>query len=140
MALATLTRHGAEDGSVFSFLGRDENGPHRREALKVLRPEISNNETFQQRFIREADSIAALEHQVKMMPTKRGIRQGELSTYLPRPGCAARRAPRPAVKFSEPLFTNSVEGAMKQRFTDGPISRPRWASFTNSQATSKTAV
>lgn len=34
----------------------------RREALKVLRPEISNDETFQQRFIREADSIAALEH------------------------------------------------------------------------------
>lgn len=46
-----------------------------------------------------------------MVPTNRGIRQGELSTHLLPPGCAARRAPRPAVKFSEPLFTNSVEGA-----------------------------
>jgi serine/threonine protein kinase len=34
----------------------------RREALKILRPDVSTDETFQQRFIREADSIAASEH------------------------------------------------------------------------------
>jgi serine/threonine protein kinase, bacterial len=34
----------------------------RREALKILRHDISTDETFRQRFIREADSIAALEH------------------------------------------------------------------------------
>ena len=34
----------------------------RQEALKVLRPDISTDETFRQRFIREAHSIAALEH------------------------------------------------------------------------------
>ena len=34
----------------------------RHEALKVLRTDISNDDNFRQRFIREADSIAALEH------------------------------------------------------------------------------
>ncbi|MDA0251906.1 MAG: hypothetical protein O2892_12450 [Actinomycetota bacterium] len=34
----------------------------RTEALKLLRPEISNDETFRVRFIREADSIAELDH------------------------------------------------------------------------------
>ena len=34
----------------------------RREALKVLRKDLSEDDSFRQRFIREADSIAALEH------------------------------------------------------------------------------
>lgn len=34
----------------------------RQEALKILRAEIANDDNFRQRFIREADSIAALEH------------------------------------------------------------------------------
>ena len=34
----------------------------RQEALKILRTDISNDDSFRQRFIREADSIAALEH------------------------------------------------------------------------------
>jgi len=34
----------------------------RHEALKILRTDISNDDSFRQRFIREADSIAALEH------------------------------------------------------------------------------
>lgn len=34
----------------------------RREALKILRHDVSADETFRQRFIREADSIADLEH------------------------------------------------------------------------------
>lgn len=34
----------------------------RQEALKILRPDISTDHDFRRRFIREADSIAALEH------------------------------------------------------------------------------
>lgn len=50
----------------------------RREALKILRQDISTDETFQQRFIREADSIAALEHPNIVTVHDRGEMDGRL--------------------------------------------------------------
>ena len=50
----------------------------RREALKILRPDISTDKTFQQRFIREADSIAALEHPNIVTVHDRGETEGRL--------------------------------------------------------------
>ena len=47
-------------------MGEVDLGQHprlpRRDALQVLRTEISSDDSFRQRFIRESDSIAALEH------------------------------------------------------------------------------
>lgn len=43
------------------YLARHPRLP-RQEALKILRADISNDDSFRQRFIREADSIAALDH------------------------------------------------------------------------------
>ena len=37
----------------------------RKEALKILRPDISTDPGFRQRFIREADAIAGLEHPLR---------------------------------------------------------------------------
>ena len=50
----------------------------RTEALKLLRPEISNDETFRVRFIREADSIAALDHPHIVTVYDRGDTDGTL--------------------------------------------------------------
>ncbi len=50
----------------------------RREALKILRPEISTDNSFRQRFIREADSIAALEHPNIVTVHDRGDTDGRL--------------------------------------------------------------
>ena len=50
----------------------------RTEALKLLKPEISTDETFRARFIREADSIAALDHPHIVTVYDRGDADGTL--------------------------------------------------------------
>ena len=50
----------------------------RREALKILQASISNDDSFRQRFIREADSIAALEHPHIVTVHDRGDTDGRL--------------------------------------------------------------
>jgi serine/threonine-protein kinase len=50
----------------------------RREALKILKADISNDDSFRQRFIREADSIAALEHPHIVTVHDRGATDGRL--------------------------------------------------------------
>lgn len=50
----------------------------RQEALKLLRPEISTDTTFRARFIREADSIAALDHPNIVTVYDRGDTNGTL--------------------------------------------------------------
>ncbi len=50
----------------------------RREALKILRTDISADDSFRQRFIREADSVAALEHPNIVTVHDRGECDGRL--------------------------------------------------------------
>lgn len=50
----------------------------RQEALKILRPEISTDESFRERFIREADSVAALDHPNIVTVFDRGDTDGQL--------------------------------------------------------------
>jgi serine/threonine protein kinase len=50
----------------------------RKEALKILKADISSDESFRQRFIREADSIAALEHPNIVTVFDRGDTGGRL--------------------------------------------------------------
>jgi len=50
----------------------------RQEALKVLNPQISDDATFRQRFIREADSVASLEHPNIVTVYDRGDNNGTL--------------------------------------------------------------
>ena len=50
----------------------------RQEALKVLRAEISSDDSFRARFIREADSVAALNHPNIVIVYDRGETDGQL--------------------------------------------------------------
>ena len=50
----------------------------RREALKVLQPGIGNDDTFRERFIREADAVAALDHPHIVTVYDRGDANGQL--------------------------------------------------------------
>ena len=54
----------------------------RHEALKILRTDISNDDSFRQRFIREADSIAALA-QHRHRPRSRRNRQPTVDLASP---------------------------------------------------------
>ena len=57
----TIVRQLGSGGMGEVYLAQHPRLP-RQEALKIVRPDISTDDTFLQRFIREADSIAALEH------------------------------------------------------------------------------
>jgi serine/threonine-protein kinase len=59
------------------YLGQHPRLP-RRDALKVLRTEISSDDSFRQRFIRESDSIASLEHPHIVTVYDRGDTEGRL--------------------------------------------------------------
>jgi serine/threonine-protein kinase len=59
------------------YLGQHPRLP-RRDALKVLRTEISSDDSFRQRFIRESDSIAALDHPHIVTVYDRGDTEGRL--------------------------------------------------------------
>jgi serine/threonine-protein kinase len=50
----------------------------RRDAVKILRPEISADPAFRQRFVREADSVAALSHPSIVTVYDRGETDGRL--------------------------------------------------------------
>jgi serine/threonine-protein kinase len=50
----------------------------RQEALKILHPSVSDDDTFRQRFIREADTVAALEHPNIVTVYDRGDSEGQL--------------------------------------------------------------
>ena len=73
----TIVRQIGSGGMGEVYLARHPRLP-RQEALKVLRPEISGDISFRQRFIREADSIAALEHPHIVTVHDRGEAAGRL--------------------------------------------------------------
>lgn len=50
----------------------------RYEALKVLRPNMASDETFRKRFIREAESVAALQHPHIVTVFDRGESEGQM--------------------------------------------------------------
>lgn len=73
----TVVRQIGNGGMGEVYLAQHPRLP-RQEALKVLRPEISSDDSFRQRFIREADSIAALEHPNIVTVHDRGENAGRL--------------------------------------------------------------
>lgn len=73
----TIVRQIGGGGMGEVYLGQHPRLP-RRDALKVLRTEISSDDSFRQRFIRESDSIAALEHPHIVTVYDRGDTEGRL--------------------------------------------------------------
>lgn len=73
----TIVRQLGSGGMGEVYLAQHPRLP-RQEALKILRPEISTDDTFRQRFIREADSIACLEHPNIVTVHDRGDVDGKL--------------------------------------------------------------
>jgi serine/threonine-protein kinase len=73
----TIVRMLGSGGMGEVFLAQHPRLP-RTEALKLLKPEISTDETFRARFIREADSIAALDHPNIVTVYDRGDTDGTL--------------------------------------------------------------
>ncbi len=73
----TIVRMLGSGGMGEVYLARHPRLP-RTEALKLLKPEISTDETFRARFIREADSIAALDHPHIVTVHDRGDTEGTL--------------------------------------------------------------
>lgn len=73
----TIVRQLGSGGMGEVYLARHPRLP-RQEALKILQSDISNDDSFRQRFIREADSIAALEHPHIVTVHDRGNTDGKL--------------------------------------------------------------
>ena len=73
----TIVRQLGGGGMGEVYLGQHPRLP-RRDALKVLRTEISSDDSFRQRFIRESDSIAALDHPHIVTVYDRGDTGGRL--------------------------------------------------------------
>jgi serine/threonine-protein kinase len=73
----TIVRQLGSGGMGEVYLSKHPRLP-RLEALKILRPDISTDDTFRQRFIREADSIAGLEHPNIVTVHDRGDTDGKL--------------------------------------------------------------
>ncbi|ORW08037.1 MULTISPECIES: serine/threonine-protein kinase [Mycolicibacter] len=73
----TIVRQLGSGGMGEVYLAQHPRLP-RQEALKILLPQISTDDTFRQRFIREADSIAALEHPNIVTVHDRGDDAGQL--------------------------------------------------------------
>ena len=73
----TIVRQLGNGGMGEVYLAHHPRLP-RQEAVKVLRPEISSDSTFRQRFIREADSVASLEHPNIVTVHDRGETAGQL--------------------------------------------------------------
>lgn len=73
----TIVRQIGSGGMGEVYLAQHPRLP-RQEALKVLNPQISDDETFRQRFIREADSIASLQHPNIVTVHDRGDNDGTL--------------------------------------------------------------
>lgn len=73
----TIVRQIGAGGMGEVYLAQHPRLP-RQEALKVLNPQISDDETFRQRFIREADSIASLAHPNIVTVHDRGDNGGTL--------------------------------------------------------------
>ena len=73
----TIVRQLGSGGMGEVYLAQHPRLP-RQEAVKVLRPEISSDATFRQRFIREADSVASLEHPNIVTVYDRGETEGQL--------------------------------------------------------------
>lgn len=73
----TIERQLGSGGMGEVYLAQHPRLP-RHEALKVLRSDISKDDSFRQRFIREADSIATLEHPNIVTVHDRGDTDGRL--------------------------------------------------------------
>lgn len=73
----TIVRQLGSGGMGEVYLAQHPRLP-RREALKILRPEISADDTFRRRFIREADSVAGLDHPNIVTVYDRGDADGKL--------------------------------------------------------------
>lgn len=73
----TIVRRLGAGGMGEVYLAQHPRLP-RTEALKLLRPEISTDETFRARFVREANSIAAMDHPHIVTVYDRGDTDGTL--------------------------------------------------------------
>ncbi len=73
----TIVRQIGSGGMGEVYLAQHPRLP-RQDALKILRPDISSDDSFRQRFIRESDSIAALQHPHIVTVYDRGDTEGQL--------------------------------------------------------------
>jgi len=78
----TIVRQIGSGGMGEVYLAQHPRLP-RQEALKILRPDISTDHDFRRRFIREADSVAALEHPNIVTVYDRGEFHGQLRSAPP---------------------------------------------------------
>ena len=101
----------------------------RKEALKILRPDISADAGFRQRFIREADAIAALEHPHIVTVYDRGDTDGQLwiaTQYIDGTDAAqilARRYPTGMPPNEVAEITTGVAAALDYAHAHGLLHR-----------------